>query len=527
MRLRMRAMISESLMVLLFALALVVIVPGTARACSCAQAEPRDAIADSDAAFVGTLLDRREGGPSTTYSGDHVATFLFAVEHDIKGNLEEEVELVSSADGASCGLEVSEGGSTGLFLTLNEDGVWTSSLCAQIDPDVLLKAAAPLPAPDGHGPIRLLVGGNFGEARVISLDERGRTLAYGLGQGDVYDIDVCPGGRRSVESVGSGRSGKLVVRDVASLAVIREVQIVETKFPSVYLVRCLDEDGHRLLAIDDVGREVRVHEVVGDDVEVVFSARGRAWGAVIEGDVPYLIIHGRNFGRVDLSSGRFELVARLPAHTDAARLSPDGRWVAAVRYGGALPGEPPSDIVLISTEHGEIVSEPLVGWNDGGRLLWLADNRLLFLPIGEDVNRVAIYDVPSFDEIVGADRWYAGEAVVLDGVIYGTDGVSLSRVDLGTDDAAHVLRTFDGPGYALALVPGSIRAEPSSQPPGQGSGPLTRSLAADDDDGLVGLGWVISLIALVGAAFVIMMRSGARRGLRRPAGSGHDPGFLD
>jgi hypothetical protein len=52
------------------------------------------------------------------------------------------------------------------------------------------------------------------------------------------------------------------VRDVRSLEILREVPLVEAKFPSVYVVACLDRRGDHLLAIDDVGG-VRVHEIVG------------------------------------------------------------------------------------------------------------------------------------------------------------------------------------------------------------------------------------------------------------------------
>jgi hypothetical protein len=484
-----------------------VVFPGTARACSCALPEPRDAIAESDAAFVGRLLDRSGGG--SIFGGGGETTFLFAVDDDVKGNLGAEVEVATPASGGNCGLEVGEGSRVGLFLTLSASDTWTSSLCSQIEPEVLLRAAAPLPAPDGTGPIRLLVGGNFGEARVMSLDQAGRTLAYGYGKGDVFDIDVCPGGRRSVESVAHGRNGALVVRDVGSLAIVRRVPIVEAKFPSIYVVACLDQRGEHLLAIDDVHNEVRVHEIIDDQAEVVFSEPGRAWGTAIEHGIPYLILQGTRFGRVDVGSGRFHLLARLPAHADGARLSPDGGWVAAVRYGGAVSEESPSDIVLISTADGSVTTRPLVGWNDGGRLHWLSGDRLLFLPIGEDVDRVAVYEIPSFEEIAGADEWYAGEAVLSDGVLYGTEGSNLTTVELGNDDVTRTLRTFDGPAYALALVEGTMEAEPSPPPvtpaPSPVSGPsgLGEGVASS-------MWWVIAL--MIGGAIAIFR---ARRSLGR------------
>jgi hypothetical protein len=503
-RMAVRLLIAAALLI-----PMMVVFPGTARACSCALPEPRDAIAEADAAFVGRLLDR--SGGNSMFGGDGEATFFFAVDDDVKGNLGTEVEVVSPASGGSCGLEVREGSRVGLFLTLSSSDTWTSSLCSQIDPDVLLRAAAPLPAPDGAGPIRLLVGGNFGEARVMSLDRAGRTLAYGYGTGDVFDIDVCPGGHRSVESVAVGREGAIVVRDVASLAVVRKVPLVEAKFPSIYVVACLDRRGEHLLAIDHVRDEVRVHEIVDDQAKVVFSERGRAWGTAIERGIPYLILRGTRFGRVDIGSGHFHLLARLPSHADWARLSPGGGWVAAVRYGGADSEGSPSDIVLISTVDGSVTTRPLVGWNDGGRLRWLSEDRLLFLPTGEDVDRVAVYDIPSFEEIVGADEWYAGEAVLSDGVLYGTEGSSLTTVELGNDEVARTLRTFDGSSYALALVPGAMEAEPSPIPvtpaPSPVSGPSRPGgLTASS------MWWVIALAIAGSMATLFALRSRSRIG---------------
>jgi hypothetical protein len=491
-------------MVLAFSVVSLAVTAGEAQACSCASAEPRDAIAQFDASFVGTVLERSGSGVVGGFFGGEDSTFIFAVDTDVGGNLGSEVEVHSSS---LCGLEVDEGDRVGLFLTLNADEVWTSNLCSQIAPDVLLRAGAPLPAPDGMGPIRFLLGGNFGEARLMSVDGRGRTLAYGYGPGEVYDIDVCPGGRRSVETVTEGRTGSLVVRDVRSLEILREVPLVEAKFPSIYVVACLDQRADHLLAIDDVGG-VRVHEIVGGEASVVFSSPGRAWGSTIEGGVPYLTLSGRRFGRLDVRSGRFQSIVRLPEHTDGARLSPDGRWVASVRYGGARPGEPPSDIMLISTRNGSIRTTPLVFWNDGGWIQWLSANRFLFLPIGEDVDRIAIYDVPSLEELVGADEWYAGEAVVRDGVVYGTNGYQLSRVRLGIDDVTTVLREFDGPVYALAHVPGRERAQPSPPPPTTARSHVTGPPVSDRGFRL----WVVLAAALVAAAGVAFGLSRRARG---------------
>ena len=128
----------------------------------------------------------------------------------------------SSSNGASCGLEVGVGQRIGLLLDMADDGAWTSGLCAQIDPDVLLKAAEPLPPPDGVGPVRFVVGGNLGENRLMALDRKGRTLGYGTGDGDARDVDVCPGAARVLEAVVVHRKAQLVLRELPSLDVAQD-----------------------------------------------------------------------------------------------------------------------------------------------------------------------------------------------------------------------------------------------------------------------------------------------------------------
>ena len=77
------------------------VLSGNALACSCAIGDPRDRLADVDAAFVGVLLDR-------VVDGDQ-AIHTFRVEDAVKGELGETVQVRSHRDGATCGLEVPVG----------------------------------------------------------------------------------------------------------------------------------------------------------------------------------------------------------------------------------------------------------------------------------------------------------------------------------------------------------------------------------------------------------------------------------
>ena len=75
--------------------------------------------------MIGTVLERSVSGMTATY--------LFRVEQVYKGDLDGRAEIVTPADGASCGLELAVGERAGLLLT-REGGEWRSGLCSQVDP---------------------------------------------------------------------------------------------------------------------------------------------------------------------------------------------------------------------------------------------------------------------------------------------------------------------------------------------------------------------------------------------------------
>jgi hypothetical protein len=128
-----------------------------ASACSCGGGDPREGLEHADAAFTGFLIRREEPQPKNglLYGGQEV-TWTFRVERQLKGSIGATVDVESAWDGAACGLELDVGDRSGLFLW-KEGGRWHSNLCAKVEADLLIRAAAPLPAPGGVGPVRLLV----------------------------------------------------------------------------------------------------------------------------------------------------------------------------------------------------------------------------------------------------------------------------------------------------------------------------------------------------------------------------------
>lgn len=106
---------------------------GTAHACSCAQLELDDALAMSDAAFVGTLVEVRR--PEVMLSSMDESRFVFEVETVYKGEVRERQSIVTASDGASCGLELATGTRAIVFGTIDVYGItpdageYGASLC--------------------------------------------------------------------------------------------------------------------------------------------------------------------------------------------------------------------------------------------------------------------------------------------------------------------------------------------------------------------------------------------------------------
>lgn len=109
--------------------------PECAYACTCAPLAPERALAGADAAFVGTLLERR-------VTGDQ-ATLVFSVERRLKGPLGDRVEVITHAQGGMCGIDENAGARMGLFLG-REGGGWYGGTCGRATPAEL--AALPTAA---------------------------------------------------------------------------------------------------------------------------------------------------------------------------------------------------------------------------------------------------------------------------------------------------------------------------------------------------------------------------------------------
>lgn len=120
---------------------------GQALACSCAGPAPgeernfyRESLKRSDGAIVGKLLRKRPVGDSDY---PRRAIYVYRVTSAYKAEqrlADRRVRVRSAFDGATCGIEQPIGTREGLFLS-RDNGKWTSSLCAQVSPRDLRRAA--------------------------------------------------------------------------------------------------------------------------------------------------------------------------------------------------------------------------------------------------------------------------------------------------------------------------------------------------------------------------------------------------
>jgi len=200
-----------------------------ASACSCAWGDPRERLENADTAFVGRVISHVGPQQGLIRSSADPVTYTFEVEASVKGDIGEQVEVVSAASGASCGFEfgIPNGERAGILLHLDNHGNFRSGLCSTIDPDVLLEITGARPAPDGSGPLRFLIAGQFGGSRLFALDNLGRTLAYGDGNEPAGGVSVCPGDTHSIEVFGAPNEVKVGVRDLRTFEIVDEVSVFD------------------------------------------------------------------------------------------------------------------------------------------------------------------------------------------------------------------------------------------------------------------------------------------------------------
>ena len=357
----------------LIATVLVVTRAGEASACSCAPLTPAVALEEADAAFVGTLIDRP--GSETTFVED--APYTFEVESWVKGDFGSEVVVHAPNQGSACGIEAPVGDRVGLFVT-EENGELSSSLCAMVDPDLLLAGDSPL-AIDGTGPPVFLVAGYDGPARLMLVDASGGLVAAIGAEGESMNgLAMCPGTDRFVELM----NDQMVVRSAIDLTEIRRVDLDNLPYErAVPRIWCRDESGDTMwLSVDDWtesgGSKIRLVDAEDLDQPILEGPYG--WlevgnGFAVGGEGPT----AKSIWRIDLKSEERTLLHEVPMDPGdsepsvTAWVDPTGDrvMIAQWRYRDDTGGN--STFFLYDLTNGELLwqSETMatadgVGWVD-------------------------------------------------------------------------------------------------------------------------------------------------------------------
>ena len=406
------------------------------QACSCALPDPRVALAQADGAFVGKLVNRREG--------DQTTVLTFSVEKALKGAIGRTVEVSTASDSAACGIEVRTGTRVGLVLD-RQGGTWSGYLCWQFDPDELLDAALPLPRPNGHGPVALVVGGGFGESRIAALDSRGRTLAYGQGTGRVALLAICPGGRRLAEIAFVGSEQKLVIRATRTLDIVRRQTLSLPREKYAQRLACEDPAGASVLVFSTSG----LYRVKDGRIRPLWV--GAAYDAEITSQHAYVSAgaNRRALLRVDTRSGRARHVATLPGRIGAMVRNDAGTALAGVR---SRIGHR-SEIVRVDLDarSTRVTTVRLPRADESGQLFWLRTGRLLFVSVyGSETSRVLDASLRMRSRF----RWRVASAAVTGSHAYGIDVTrSLQRVELSSG-STQVVRQLPGRPSVILSVAG-------------------------------------------------------------------------
>ena len=392
-------------------------------ACSCALPNPRAAIVSGDGAFVGTLRARRET--------DRAAVLTFSVEKALKGPIGTTVEVVTSSNSAACGVELAIGARTGLVLE-RSGGAWRGSLCWQFDSEELLAAGSPLPAPNGRGPVALVVGAELGNVRLLALDARGRTLAYGNGTGRANLVSFCPDRLRLVEiaSTATGTGSLLVVREARTLRTVRRQVLRLPTFRYPQRLRCPDSAGASVLLFARGGRasatRSALYRIRQRRVRAIWE--GTAYDGALSSSTAYLSAarRGRQLIAIDATTGRVRPLAVLPGATTALALDERAERLAGIRDRRAGPSE------LVVGRPRSAQPHPTAAGPESRRrrreVHWLPGSRLLYLPSwGAGAARVLDATLQTSSRF----RWNAASGAVVVDEVFGIDQtLSLYRAEL-------------------------------------------------------------------------------------------------
>ena len=179
----------------------------------------------------------------------------------------------------------------------------------------------------------LVIGGEFGATRLLTLDARGRTLAYGRGGGRTGLVSVCPGRQRLAELAYTGPGTTVVIRQTATLRVVRRQRVTLPGQRYAQRLGCEDHSGASVLVfargpLGDSPAKSALYRLRPGRMEAIWH--GAAFDAALASSSVYLSAgaRGTKLVRVDLATGRSRELVMLPIGTTGLAVNPAGTLVA-------------------------------------------------------------------------------------------------------------------------------------------------------------------------------------------------------
>lgn len=421
------------------ALALSPTLPLPARACSCAMPTDIQAWVDeSEAAFVGTLIDRHDGLQGQF---GQESIFVFEVEEWVKGDAGDVIEVRSASDGAACGFEFWEEDMRIGAVVYAENGQLHGGLCSQVDPDVLL-AATGEPTVSSTGIGHLLVGGGWSSPRLTVIDETGGHVTSVTPPGVSLDsgsgvLEACPGGRLAVQLTPTGA----VVWDLEAVevAATHEAQLNPAEWLAA--VSCRSEDASEIWGVIQTEFATMLVDLQSGDL-LVEDLAGYSWrfgdGFVVtqtEGeDDPVLTILGTGEQvRLHETPVGENWSINVAAH-------PTGQSIALVETRFSAEEAPVEATLFILDISGEVVNQFEIPYETYSPV-WLDDTRIA----------VNAYNFENWEESYGLvfdlnngathelEGWTPEYQVAHGNVLYGTVGGEVLKADLSTGEIESVV----------------------------------------------------------------------------------------
>lgn len=503
----------------LFAIAVTPALVSPAHACSCATPSDIQAWLDeSEAAFVGTLLEKRDAG-NGPFGQESI--YVFEVEKWVKGDAGDVVEVRSASDGAACGFEFWTPDQRIGAVVHHEDGFLHGGLCSQIDPDVLLVAGAgPPPSKTGIG--HLIAGNGWSSARLSILDQVGAHITDITPQSPEVDwdgtqgLEACPGGDLMIQWTQT----HVFVWDLTTFELLKSHEIAGPDgYPVLRDASCRSVDASSIWVVGAHEFEAELMEI-GDETRRLMSLEGDQFG--IGSD--FVVVQPHHEGDVtwvDMATGDEVRLTETPP--DALRsiwaaAHPSERLVALVETRFEGEGQVEATLSIVD-DSGTPTAQFEIPWETYSPT-WLDQSRVV----------VTAYDFNDWErsfglivdlatgEMTEVEGWRAEHTISDGDLLYGVEGGSILTTDV-SDGVVETLVTLPtqsaGPLLLLTGAPKVAPATTTTTPPGADTEPITPPLVVvglgEDATGPAGAyQWIAGGAMVVFLALLIWLALGPR-----------------